>query len=833
MKASINWIRMLNDKYQCAADPAPEGIDVLIEKIGAQLGAVEEVINLGDIYKGIVIAKVVSVDKHPNADKLKICWIDDGSVVEKIERNGKGYIQVVCGAPNVAAGQMVAWLPPGSTVPATFDKEPLVLEAREIRGIKSNGMIASAKELALGDNHDGILVVDKPTKAGDDFAKVYRLDDFIIDIENKMFTHRPDLFGQLGIARELAGIQGHMFVSPPIYKSPKIMNKVTKQKLALQIKNDVPELVPRFVAQVFSNIKVRPSPMWMQSYLSRVGIRPINNVVDITNYIMMLTAQPLHAYDYDKLETATLGIRLSKSGEKLTLLGGKELTLENEAVVITDGKRPIGLGGIMGGADTEVDETTKNIIIECASFDMNITRRSAMAYGLFTDAATRFTKNQSPWQNKNVIGWAAEELIRQAGGVPGAVYDAKTKLKANPSVKVSNDFINSRLGTNLSLIEIRKILENVEFHITQDRDNLVVKAPFWRTDITIAEDVVEEVGRLFGYHKLPVELPGRKIEPAPKDELLEFKNRLRYKLESFGANEILTYSFVDGRLFKKSGQDDKTAYKLANALSPELQYYRFSLMPSLLDKVHTNIKASYDEFTLFEIGKGHDKDHVDDDGLPQEFELLGLVFAASSKSNLKTSAYFEAKFYLDALASSLGLKLSYSPIDNMPKAPLAQPYEKQRSAMVTVEESGIYLGIIGEFRQNVRQELKLPKFAAGFEIDITSLINSSNNTNAYIPLSRFPQIQQDLCLRTSIKHNYAKLSEFLEKQLEKAKTLHGYDYELLPLDIFQKEGDKDHKQTTWRIVLSHPERTMTTSETNHLLDNISANAKKELNAERI
>src|SRR3990167_5370336 len=218
MKVSINWIRDINSRYQCAADPMPHGIDALVEKIGAQLGAVEEVVDLGKRYEGIVVAKVVSCEKHPNADKLSICLIDDGKKFKAVKRNKKGLVQIVHGAKNVEAGQLVAWMPPGVTVPASVDKDPLTLEAREIRGVTSNGMVASAKELGLGDDHTGILIIDEPAKPGQSFAKVYGLDDYIVDIENKMFTHRPDLFGQLGIARELAGIQQHVFKSPVWYQ---------------------------------------------------------------------------------------------------------------------------------------------------------------------------------------------------------------------------------------------------------------------------------------------------------------------------------------------------------------------------------------------------------------------------------------------------------------------------------------------------------------------------------------------------------------------------------------------------------------------------------------
>src|SRR5665213_2575194 len=347
MKVSLNWIKEFTD--------VTLPVDKLVELIGAQLGAVDQVINLEERYKDALIVKVVRCDKHADADKLSVCFIDDGKKVAEVERDSDGLIQVVCGASNVVEGMMAVWLPAGSIVPATFDKDPFTLEAREIRGIKSNGMLASAKELAIGDSHEGLLVVEEKANPGDSFAQVYKLNDYIIDIENKMFTHRPDLFGHLGVAREIAGIQHIPFHSPAIYEEAKVTGVIADAQLKLELTNDAPAEVPRFVAQVFKNVEIKPASGLMQSYLARCGVRPINNIVDITNYFMLLTAQPLHAYDYDKVKAlssgdAKLGSRLSKAGEKLLLLNGKELTLYAATVKITAGVKADGLGGVVGGA---------------------------------------------------------------------------------------------------------------------------------------------------------------------------------------------------------------------------------------------------------------------------------------------------------------------------------------------------------------------------------------------------------------------------------------------------------------------------------------------------
>ena len=828
MKVSLNWVKQFTS--------VDLSVDELVEKIGGQLGAVEAVEETGKKYKGILVVKVIECQKHPNADKLSLCLVDDGGVDKKVKRDAEGLIQVVCGAPNVKADMLAAWIPPGATVPSTYDKEPFVIEAQPIRNKTSQGMLASAKELAIGDDHTGIVEIDKQAKPGDSFAELYRMSDYIIDIENKMFTHRPDCFGMLGIAREISGIQQQTFKSPNWYhETASLPADGRKNVLKLAVKNDVPKLVPRFSAVAVKDVKIEASPLWLRASLSRVGVKSINNVVDLTNFYMLLTAQPLHAYDYDKVKTGVLGARLSKKGEKLALLNGKEITLAEGATVITDGQRPIGLGGIMGGADTEVDDNTKSIILECANFDMNQTRRTAMEYGLFTDAATRFTKNQSPRQNLAVLVKAVEDIQRLAGGrVASPVFDDK-HFEAKPRiVKLSSHFINSRLGLDLSPAQIKKLLDNVEFEVSAQAENLSVTAPFWRTDIEIPEDIVEEVGRLYGYDKLPIVLPNRDLAPARIDLVLEFKNRLRDILKSAGANEVLTYSFVHGSLLQKVGQDTQQAYQIANALSPDLQYYRLSINPSLLEKIHPNIKAGFDNLALFELGKGHNQKMKDEEGLPVEFEMLSLVFAATQKTYKQPGApFYQAKKLLDYLAQALGTTFSYKSIPKEEPYSAAKPFEPARSAQVWDALGKTPLGMVGEYKQSVANNLKLPKYSAGFEIGINELLSVTPSHDAYNPLNRYPELEQDFCLRSANDISYHELTDFMTKSLTALAKPHGYIFWLEPLDIYQKPDDNAHKQTTWRIILSHSERTLTTGEINKLLDELAKLAKVKLNAERI
>ncbi len=835
MKISVNWIKEFTD--------IKLPLDKLVEKIGAQLGAVEEVIDLGKKYQGIVVVKVVECVKHPNADKLNLCKVDDGRQAKHVRRDSDGLVQVVCGAPNVHAGMLAAWLPPGSTVPATIDKEPLILEAREIRGEVSNGMLASAHELAISEDHSGILEVDPlDAKPGDDFAKVYGLNDYVIDIENKMFTHRPDLFGILGVAREIAGINHQSFESPKWYLANKATPKTSDDPM-LRVVNHIPKLVPRLMVQIVENVEAkRPSPLWLQTYLSRVGIRPINVIVDITNYVMYLTGQPLHAYDYDKLkllsgDKPTIEARLANKGEKLSLLGGKEVTANESDIVIATDNVAIGLGGVMGGADTEVDENTKTIVLECANFDMYAIRRTAMEHGLFTDAVTRFNKGQSSLQCNHVLAFAVSETQKHAGGQASEfIHDNFPKRPEVGSLKVDPDFVNERLGLKLPISTMAKLLENVEFKLLKTSGKqLLITPPFWRTDIEIPEDIVEEIGRLYGYDHLPLELPKRDLTAAKPDAKLSFKSQIRSIMSQAGANEVLTYSFVHGNLLERVGQDRKLAFQLSNAISPDLQYYRMSLTPSLLDKIHPNIKTGHSEFALFEIGKAHIKglQYKDEPDVPAEEERLALVFATDDKtvqSSYGGAPYYQALRFLAELLDNLGVNYAIEPYHEPKFAQgrqLLAPFEKSRTGFITINEQ--WVGIVGEFKPIVAKNLKLPTFSSGFELDLGRLQSLFETTSSYTPLSRYPSVQQDITLRVKTSVGFSQLFGLVKDNL----AGRGFLVETKPLDIFQRDDDQTHKQVSFRIKIASYEKTLTDPEVAKILDEIAEAANDKLKAVRI
>lgn len=814
MKVSLNTV-----KQYISFELPP--VDELVARINEQLGGVEEIIDLGKKYQGITIVKVVECAPLEGSDHLNVCKIDDGGVTNPpaggFERDENGLVQVVCGAPNVYEGMFAVWLAPGVTVPESFeDDEPFVLSAKPLRGTVSNGMLASARELAFGDSHEGILEIDpgewKPggmeIKPGADFAEAYGLNDIIIDIENKMFTHRPDCFGQLGVAREIAGILGYRFESPDWYKN--VPEFGDGKGLNLEVKNDIPKKVPRFMAVAVKDVTVKSSPVWLQAELVRLGSKPINNIVDVTNYVMLLTAQPMHAYDYDKIG-GKLGVRMAHDGEQIALLNGKTVELNPADIVITDGDKAIGIGGVMGGSETEVSAETKNIILECATFDMYTLRRTSMRHGLFTDAVTRFTKGQSPLQNPVVLQLALVSVFDTAGGEQASeVVDASGTNSPHEALQVDVDFINRRLGLSLPSDEVGALLANVEFNVRAG-DTVEYSAPFWRTDIEIPEDVVEEVGRLYGFDKLPQELPRRTLAPAPVGPGRALKAKLRDILARAGANEVLTYSFVHKNLLERAGQNIDDTFQLSNALSPDLQYLRRTVLPSLLDRVHPNVKAGYGNFAIFEIGKGHKKSAGrDGQGVPVEQQYVALALAGGD--------FYQAKAYTEFIAGGLNLRFDYAPVEQ------GKLFEPKRSALIRVGDQ--IIGAVGEYRAQVRRNFKLPDVAAGFEIDFDALLRATENAREiYRPLSKFPSADRDVTLQIPRDVTFGDVETVVRETL----ALSGLDTVVTPLGIYQPDGSET-KNVTLRVRLTSYDKTLTGDEVASVMESLAKATAEKLGA---
>ncbi len=818
MIISLNWLK----KFTTIDMP----VDELATLIGARLVEIEEVVSTVGKYNGAVIARVVSCEKLEGSDHLNVTKIDDGGAVKDVERDEDGLVQVVCGAPNVHADMTVVWLAPGATVPSTYgDSEPFVLGARNLRGVMSNGMLASAKELDLFEDHAGILEVTGTIAPGTALADAFELNDSLLDIENKSLTHRPDTFGIIGFAREVAAIQGVQFHTPDWLKNttPDFGNKQGDLQ-APSVSIDSPELSDRYQAVVLTDADAnRQSPLEIQTYLARVGVRPINAVVDVTNYLMMLTGQPLHAFDYDKVIAVsggdpTIHVRGGKDNETLELLDGRTVMLDAGDIVIAAGDIAIGLAGAMGGANTIIDQNTRNIIIESATFNLYNLRSTQMRHGIFSEAITRFTKGQPAALTAPVLAEAVRLMNEWSGARRiSDVADSYPGQHDPVTMGVHNLRINNILGSDYSGDDIRSTIEHVEFGVKKIDDEMTeITVPYWRSDIHIIEDIIEEVGRLNGFDSIVPTLPKRDFTAVRPSEFDELRTKIRDILVRAGASEVLTYSFIHGDVLKKADQDPSDSYRITNSLSPDLQYYRQSLTPSLLGLVHSNSKNGYDNFALFEMNKTHSKTaDLVDGNVPAELYRLGLVL--TSKTAKIGAPYYQAKKMVDYVGTMLGLKLAYKPFPIDTTLAFTRPFDLRRSARIIDISSGQSIGIVGEYKKSVSKNFKLPTYTAGFELLPEAIALAVKHAGtSYSPLSRFPSSERDICFQVSTEVSYQQIIDVANDALKNTDL----DVTISPVDIYQFDN-ASVKNITIRIKMTSKVKTLTGDEVSQVSDAIA------------
>ncbi len=820
MIVSVNWLK----KYVTIDRP----IDELAELIGARLVEIEEVIDLGAKYQDVLVAKVIEAGPVPDSDHLNLCKIDDGGVRKDVERDENGLIQVVCGAPNVRVGLLVAWLPPNTVVPETHGTdEPFILGARKLRGFMSNGMIASARELDLWDEHDGILEIDREAKAGDPFAELYELNDYLLDIENKSLTHRPDCFGLIGLAREIAAIQGEKFTSPDWFTvlNP-VLTKVAELKQPTITIAD-PTICARYQGIVLADVDSSArSDILTSSYLARSGMRPISTAVDITNWLMLVTGQPLHAFDYDKLlqvsgsDHPEIVVRSGRDDEKMTLLDGREIELSPEDIVITAGdkiQKPVALAGAMGGIETEIDDSTKNIFLESATFNLYNLRGTQFRHGIFSEAITRFTKGQPAALTAPVLAEAAKMFADKTGAKVASDIAESYPAPAEP-VRLTiplQQVADVLTGTLYREPIIVTMLANLEYvNVTNDDESVSATAPWWRTDIHINEDVIEDVGRVNGYDTIEPTLPSRKFTAVRPSGMAQLYDRIRQVLSAAGANEVLSYSFIHGDLLAKVGQDPENSYRITNAISPDLQYSRQSLVPSLLAKTYMNIKVPYDDFALFEIGKVHQKSYgLDDEGVPIERGKVALVVADRKRID---AAYYQAKAYVEELFARLEITVKFVPLAGSHAS--NKPFEPKRSAQIKLaSDPSICLGVIGEFRHAVRRAMKLPEFVAGFELSTDRILQQIETASPhYEPPIFGGQVERDITVSVAAETVYQNIVDVIQEALGQTDL----KFTITPISIYQGD-DKAVKNISFRLRFALAGSTLTGDEVATIMSNVS------------
>ncbi len=847
MKISLNYLNKFLD-FDLKAVPVTEVESI----VGEQLGALEEeTLALGNLYDNIIVVEVVKADPIEGSDHLNFCLIDDGGVYSKADsyRNDDGTIGVVCGAPNVSKGIKVAWIAPGAIVPISFFKEPFIIESREIFSRISNGMLASGHELYVNNDSSGLLILDSDLKLGTPIKDVLELDDHILDIENKMFTHRPDCFGLVGVAREVAGIMHKKFQSPSWYKINDLklnIDKKVKYDLKIEIENR--DLTKRFSSLILSNVKIGPSPIKVQSYLMRQGIKPINNVVDATNLVMLETAQPMHAYDLKKIlsigNKVELCARSAKSNEKLKLLNSKEVILNPNNIVISSNNKAVALAGIMGGQDTEIDPNTTEIILESANFDMYSIRRTSMSLGIFSDSVTRFNKGQSPFQTKLALfrlaeliqQFSASEVVLSSEVVDLNLIDQEDQKNGSLSkiIDVEIDFINDRLGTQLDAKTVTTLLENVEFKVKSRFSSLNIKPPFYRTDLEIKEDLVEEVGRLYGYQHIKLKPIKKDVSIAKKSNIIDLKKRSRLILTNLGLNEVISYSYYGLSDLESNNLDKAHSFEITNPLSPELKYFRQNITSSMLSKIHPNIKSGIKEFGLYEFGQIFIREDANFK-VENSHNNLAIIYANQKDCNF--SSFYSLKKIFREYIKRLhitGFKILKTSeykgeVDSYLKA-LKAPYDPHLSALI-ITRSNQVIGVIGEFSQRTLKDYKLPRNSGGIELNLDLLLHQPNSL-IYFPTSKFPVNKQDLTLKVFSKTSYQELKDNLIKEFELLKQ----DNIILKtelISIFRPNESSDFKNVTFRLQISDLDRTLSDDYVNNLLDKLVLKLKDKLKAERI
>ena len=807
----------------------------LMKLIGSRLVEVEGTESLAEKYQNIYIAKVVKCTDIEGTH-LHLCEIDAGIRNSEFSTLESGLIQVVCGAPNVRAGILVAWLAPGAIVPSTFGTENFQLSVRKLRGYESYGMIAGPDELGFGNEHKYIAEIALDlANPGDAFSSVFGLDDLIIDIENKSLTHRPDTFGIIGFAREVAGILGQKFDEPKIYQGDfRSQTEVfTRKNNELSIEITDPKLCPRYSCVVLeqSDFIKEPTPEVPDNrpltkdsiFLYKAGMRPVSQIVDATNLTMLETGQPLHAFDYDKFiavggsDQPKILVRRAKEGERLTLLDDTVVDLNENDIVITSNDIPVALAGAIGGKNTEIDENTKRILLESATFSLYNLRKTQMAHGIFSEAITRFTKGQPAFGTVPALELCLEKL--GVKNLDQVTFTDQNSVENQPNsdkslIVISLSDLNQTLGANFIVTEVKQTLENVGFIVDANAEQLVVQAPLWRTDIHIKEDIYEEMGRLTGFDNIPKTLPTRLFKGSPKNPLFALKSEIRNILSDvIGGSELLTYSFVSKALQQKVGENIEDSYEIVNSISPELQCFRQSIIPSLLEKTYENQKAGFKDFVLYEMNQVAKKSFgMQPDQTPSLESHLTICLEGD---------YYQIKQICETLGRRLGFDFKFTDF-KLTQYPYFEPLHS-----VDIKVGQTVIGALGEIKYTVLKGMKLKNIAA-LEINLVPLLSLTPILRGAQKISRFPSVTRDLTVKTPDQVSFATLNQTIEKALKRDNFV----YEIEPVSIYRQTENSETRNCSFHLSFASTVKTMSADEISDIMKQIAQNIT-ELGAEII
>jgi phenylalanyl-tRNA synthetase beta chain len=736
MRVPFSWLREYCDP---GTDAGP-----LAERLAMTGTEVERVGLLGPpAADGFVIGKVLEREKHPDADRLSVCTVDTGDDDPRT---------IVCGAPNVAVGQTVPVALPGATMPGGAK-----LGKAKLRGVESHGMILSAAELEVAEESAGILVLEDGPTPGTSLAEVLPVAEPVLELE--VTPNRPDCLGVYGVAREVHAISGAPLAAEPWGEDAPTAGVGEAGDYA-SVTVDVPELCPRFTARVFTDVTIGPSPAWLQARLSAAGQRPINNVVDITNYVMLLTAQPLHAFDLDEVPDGALTVRVAAEGEKMTTLDGVERTFDAETVLVCDSRGPSGIAGIMGGQVSEVSDATTRVLLEVANWNGTNILRTSRLLGLRSEASSRFEKQLHPELCMRAQRIASRLMVELCGAklVPGTI-DMVAEIPATRQICLRGERIEGLLGMQIEQTDQIAYLERLGFTVEVDGEDLVVGVPPDRHyDVTREADLIEEVARVHGIDQhLPSTLPGSAGQAGGLRRDQRLRRRAEDALRDLGFDEIVGWSFTDPseaeRLRIPAGDPRAEGVRISNPLSEDQSTMRTNLLGSLLSAAQRNLSREAEQVALFESGRIYLPGEAADGPLAGAFagkqpapfvepQRLGCLVAGpltprSWRGGGEAADFFALKGVLEGLAARLGVALAFEPAGE----PFLHP---GRGAKVLVD--GTDAGWIGELHPLVCREWDLES-AAGFEVDLAPLVDAASaGEETFEDVTAFPAVLQDLAV---------------------------------------------------------------------------------------
>ena len=798
MKVPLSWLK----EYVDIVVPVEE----LAHRLTMAGTEVAEVITIGD-WKDCYVGYVSKVERHPNADRLTLCTVDIGG-----ERS-----QVVCGAPNVAEKQKIAFARVGAELFNTHSGMVEPLKAARIRGVVSEGMICSERELGIGDDHTGIVVLPEDAPVGMPLSD-YMGDD-ILDLE--VPPNRPDCLSILGVAHEVAALTG-VTVRKPDIRYPEEGEPI-RTRASVEIAD--PDLCPRYTASLITGIEVGPSPRWLQDRLLKAGMRPINNVVDITNYVMLEYNQPLHAFDFDTLKEGKIVVRRAKPGEVLVSLDGVERRLSPSMLVIADATDTIALGGIIGGAQTEMTEGTTAVFLESANFNPINNRRTAQSFRLSTEATTRFEKDLRPELAPLALRRATQLIHEIAGGVvaEGILDDFPAGGEyVAPTLTLTMERLRKVLGVSLPIDRVEQVLISLGFPCeVLDASGIRVTVPYWRSDVSIEDDLVEEVARIAGYEEIPTTMLSTPVPEYQPQPLRELRERVKDLLAACGMQEIISYPVTSlADLDKLNARDSGvTPLKLANPMSAQLEYLRTSLRASLLSTLMANRQHEEGPISIFECGRVY----LPRDGdLPQEREIAAGVLCGPRWESHWLSGdgdlgFYDASGIVQKLLEGLGIAATYEPVED----PTLHP---GKSARITAGNTT--LGTVGEVHPSVLEGFGIEGGpVAIFELDIQALQEVvPKGGGTYIPVSRFPSAIRDLAIVVDQNVPAARVQEIISGH-------HLVDRALL-FDLYAGENIPAGKRSlAYHIYFQSPERTLTAEEVNDALQAALKSLERQVGAE--